>query len=88
MKPRNGPWRNWKETIMAKSSTQPKLPGRKPTHRLYRVIGEGDAANWTPIGAAWDHRDGHGFSLACDAVPLQGRIVMRTVREVAEGGQQ
>ena len=25
--------------------------GRKPTHRLYRVTGEGDSANWTPIGA-------------------------------------
>ncbi|MBS0473079.1 MAG: hypothetical protein JSR60_18560 [Proteobacteria bacterium] len=75
---------------MSKSKTQPKLPGRKPTHRLYRVIGEGDAASWTPIGAAWDHKDGHGFSLSCDAVPLQGRIVMRVVTErtAAAGGQQ
>ncbi|MEI9994922.1 MAG: hypothetical protein WDM91_10035 [Rhizomicrobium sp.] len=73
---------------MAKSANQPKLPGRKPTHRLYRVIGEGDAASWTPIGAAWVHKDGLGFSLACDAVPLQGRIVMRIIREGTEGGQQ
>ena len=75
---------------MAKTSTQPKLLGRKPTHRLYRVTGEGKTANWTPIGAAWDHKDGRGFSISCDAVPLQGRIVMRTVteREGAEGGQQ
>jgi len=73
---------------MAKSANQPKLPGRKPTHRLYCVVGVGDAASWTPIGAAWDHKDGQGFSLACDAVPLQGRIVMRAVREAAEGGQQ
>ncbi|MEI9990113.1 MAG: hypothetical protein WDM86_08750 [Rhizomicrobium sp.] len=73
---------------MAKLKNQPKLPGRKPTHRLYRVIGEGDTASWTPIGAAWDHKDGHGFSLACDAVPLHGRIVMRTIRETVEGGQQ
>lgn len=27
-------------------------PGRKPTHRIYRVIGEGKNASWTPIGAA------------------------------------
>ena len=74
---------------MAKSNSQPKLPGRKPTHRLYRVIGEGETASWTPIGAAWNHRDGQGFSIACDAVPLQGRIVMRaiTARD-SEGGQQ
>jgi hypothetical protein len=75
---------------MPKNNTQPKLPGRKPTHRLYRVIGEGDSASWTPIGAAWDHKDGQGFSISCDAVPLQGRIVMRTVTERpgAQGGQQ
>jgi hypothetical protein len=78
-----------KETTMAKSQPQPKLPGRKPTHRLYRVIGEGDAANWTPIGAAWPNKDGMGFSLTCDAVPLQGRLILRAITEraPAEGGQ-
>ncbi len=63
--------------------------GRKPTHRLYRVTGEGDAANWTPIGAAWPNKDGKGFNISCDAVPLQGRIVLRRIeaRAQAEGGQ-
>ncbi len=55
----------------------------KPTHRLYRVNGEGDAARWTAIGAAWPNRDGAGFSLSFDAVPLQGRIVMRRITEKA-----
>ena len=58
---------------------QPKLPGRKPTHRIYRVLGDGDAANWTELGAAWVHKDGKGFSLSCDAIPLTGRIVMRSI---------
>lgn len=53
----------------------------KPTHRLYRVDGEGKKANWTAIGAAWPNRDGAGFSILCDAVPLQGRIVMRKITE-------
>lgn len=53
----------------------------KPTHRLYRVDGEGKNANWTAIGAAWPNRDGEGFSILCDAVPLQGRIVMRRIAE-------
>ena len=75
---------------MAKSTTQPKLPGAKPTHRLYRVLGDGDAANWTPIGAAWPNKDGKGFSLVCDAVPLQGRLILRviTARDDANGGQK
>jgi hypothetical protein len=35
------------------------------------------------------NKDGRGFSITCDAVPLTGRIVMReiTEREPA-GGQQ
>jgi hypothetical protein len=55
----------------------------KPTHRLYRVDGEGKNAYWTPIGAAWPNRDGEGFSISCDAVPLTGRIVMRRITERA-----
>ncbi|MBO9499556.1 MAG: hypothetical protein J7483_08885 [Novosphingobium sp.] len=55
--------------------------GRQPTHRIYRVIGDGENSSWTPIGAAWPNKDGHGFSIVCDAVPLQGRIVMRRVTE-------
>ncbi len=75
---------------MAKSQPQPKLPGRKPTHRLYRVSGDGDAAIWTPIGAAWPNKDGMGFSLTCEAIPLQGRLILRMITERAqlEGGQQ
>lgn len=52
---------------------------RRPTHRLYRVNGEGSAAIWTPIGAAWPNKDGKGFNLNCDAVPLTGRIVLRLI---------
>ncbi len=55
----------------------------KPTHRLYRVDGEGKNARWTAIGAAWPNRDGEGFSISCDAVPLHGRIVMRKITERA-----
>jgi len=61
---------------------QTKLLGRKPSHRLYRVLGDGEGAIWTPIGAAWPNKDGQGFSVSIDAMPLSGRIVMRAVREV------
>jgi hypothetical protein len=62
---------------MKKQSTTTET--RKPTHRLYRVIGEGKASSWTPIGAAWPNKEGMGFSISCDAVPLQDRIVMRAI---------
>ncbi|MFT4075641.1 MAG: hypothetical protein QM647_08905 [Asticcacaulis sp.] len=67
---------------MAKSHPT-KQTGKKPTHRLYRVTGDGEHSSWTPIGAAWLHQDGNGFSIACDAVPLQGRIVIRRITERA-----
>lgn len=67
-------------------ANQTPMPlGRKPTHRLYRVVGEGKKSIWTPIGAAWPNKDGLGFNVSCDLVPLHGRIVMRmiTAREEA-----
>ncbi len=58
---------------------QPLPMGRRPTHRLYRVVGTGRNSIWTPIGAAWPNKDGLGFNVSCDLVPLQGRIVMRVI---------
>ena len=50
---------------------------RSPTHSLYVVSGDKDSARWTRIGAAWPNQDGKGFSMALDAAPIAGRIVMR-----------
>ena len=68
-------------------SEQSSSMGRKPTHRLYRVEGQGESAVWTPIGAAWPNKDGQGFNISCEAGPLQGRLVLRliTARDEAEG---
>jgi len=71
---------------MTKQST---TPGSKPTHRLYSVEGEGKKSRWTEIGSAWPNKDGKGFSLSCEAMPLRGRIVMRTAtsKPAQQGGQ-
>ena len=70
---------------MPRTAQQPSLSiGRKPTHRLYRVLGDGDHASWTPIGAAWPNKDGKGFNIVCDAVPLTGRLVLRFISERPE----
>ncbi|MEI9849875.1 MAG: hypothetical protein WDN24_02235 [Sphingomonas sp.] len=68
-------------------TTQSNRTGRKPTHRLYHVT-NGDKPFWTAIGAAWPNKDGKGFTLACDAVPLEGRIVMRAIKERIEDAEQ
>ena len=61
--------------------TNQSSPGTKPTHRLFRVDGDGKDATWTEIGVAWPNRDGAGFSISCKAVPLQGRIMMRAITD-------
>jgi len=66
-------------------TAQTNTTGRKPDFRLFNVLGEGETAKWTPIGAAWQHRDGNGFSIFCDAVPLGGRIVMRALMDAVGG---
>ena len=86
MKPRDGPAADDGDTTMARLNLQPTLIGRKPTHRLYRVLGDGKAAIWTPIGAAWPNKDGLGFSLQCVAISLQGRLVLRAITERSEAG--
>ncbi len=51
------------------------------THNAYQVRGNGDQSYWTRIGAAWEHKDGKGFTLQLDCIPLDGRISLRVVSE-------
>lgn len=56
-----------------------------PTHNVYVVEGEGENAFWTKVGAAWQHNDGDGFNVNLSAVPLNGRLVLRTRKERERG---
>ena len=58
---------------------------KQPSHRLFTVRGESDNTSWRPIGAAWPNRDSQGFTLILDALPIDGRIVMREIAE-RDGG--
>lgn len=66
---------HWVKQMEMKMTKETKT---KPSHRLYTVNGEGENARWTDIGVAWATKDGKGFTLALNAMPLNGRIVMRT----------
>jgi hypothetical protein len=60
-------------------------PTNSPSHRLFNVTGASENnrenARWTDIGVAWSTKDGPrntgGFTLALNAIPVNGRIVMR-----------
>jgi hypothetical protein len=62
----------------AKSTGKPKAP----THIAYHVRDTGDGKGfWTRIGSAWTHKDGKGFNIQIDVVPLDGRITLRVAGE-------
>ena len=53
-----------------------------PTHRAYSVIRrEGQDDYWLNIGLAFPHKDGNGFNVVLQALPLDGKIVCREVAE-------
>lgn len=63
------------------------MSNKKPTHYAYVVSGEGEARTWTRVGAAWANKDGAGYNIVLDALPVGGRITLRTPSE-KEGGAQ
>ena len=69
---------------MAKQ-TKPTTP-QAPSHDVFHVTGDGDKARWTKLGAAWQHRDGEGFNITLNFVPItqDGRFVVRKVKPKAE----
>lgn len=46
-----------------------------------RPIGDGRKSSWSRVAAAWAHKDGQGFEVRMDAMPVDGRLVLRTVSE-------
>ncbi len=70
---------------MARTETQndkTKTEARGPALIAYHVSEKGTKKFWTRIGAAWDHKDGEGYSLQLDLVPVDGgRIVLRSPTE-------
>jgi len=59
----------------------------RPSHRIYAVTKIGERANWREIGAAWPHKDGEGFNLKLDFLPLNGAelVVRKPKAEEAAG---
>jgi hypothetical protein len=72
------------EANMARKEHTSEKPSKGPTHGIFVVEGDGNAAFWTRIGAAWAHQDGNGFNLSLVATPLSGRIVLRANKEAGE----
>ena len=58
---------------------------KSPSHVVYQVRDrEGAKGFFTRIGAAWPHKDGKGFNVQLDAMPLDGKLTLRVVSETKE----
>jgi hypothetical protein len=48
-----------------------------PSHDVFTVTGDQGSKRWTRIGAAFANKDGKGFNVALDALPVNGALVLR-----------
>ena len=65
------------------SKTTTQREALPPKLIAWHVSERDEKAFWTRIGAAWDHKDGEGFTLQLDLVPASGgRIVLRAPSQV------
>ncbi len=55
------------------------MANRQPDYTAYTVIDRGENADpwWYPIGAAFMNQDGEGYNVILQALPLDGKIVLR-----------
>ncbi len=67
------------ETPPTKTTT-PKL---KPYLLGYTVRSaeESGKAYWSKVAIAWAHKDGQGYNVQMDALPVDGKLVLRTVSD-------
>jgi hypothetical protein len=65
------------------NTNETQTPASKaPSHIVYQVRDrEGGKGFFTRIGAAWPHRDGKGFNVQIESVPLDGRLNLRVISE-------
>ena len=60
------------------ATTEKKLP----SHRAHSVKSEGENARWLELGAVWLHRDGKGYDVVLETIPVggfNGRLTLRVI---------
>ena len=70
---------------MAKTR-EPEKAATKPAFNAFSVDErEGKDPFWLKIGAAFEHKDGKGYNLVLQALPIDGRVVLREYKEPEKG---
>lgn len=62
---------------------------QQPAYRAYTVVKrDGQKDFWLPIGAAFQHGSGDGMTVMLEALPMDGRIVLRKPKSEDERNQR
>ena len=65
------------------------MAAQQPTYQAYTVVKrEGQDDFWLNIGAAFMHQDGEGFNIVLQALPINGKIVLRPPKAQTEESTQ
>jgi hypothetical protein len=55
---------------------------KRPSHIAYQVReGDDNKSYFNRIGAVWTHKDGEGFNIQLDSVPVDGKVTVRSVQD-------
>ena len=61
------------------------MAAQQPTYQAYTVVKrEGQDDFWLNIGAAFMHQDGDGFNVLLQALPINGKLVLRPPKAPTE----
>ena len=66
------------------TSSEPKAPDFVAWH----VTSKGDKSYWHKVSASWMHKDKKGMTLQMEAIPINGRIVLRQLTNDGEKGYE
>jgi hypothetical protein len=66
---------------MTDENTTEKAPAQ-PSHIAYQVRESADGKSYfNRVGAAYPHKDGNGFNLKLESMPVDGRVTLRSPLE-------
>jgi hypothetical protein len=61
------------------------MANQQPSYQAYTVVKrEGQDDFWLNIGAAFMHQDGDGYNIILQALPINGKIVLRLPKAQTE----
>ncbi len=62
----------------------------QPAYHAYSVSNpeQEGKSTWTRIGAVWAHKNGEGYNLQLECLPLDGRVVLRKPKAKTEASMQ